>query len=1100
MHGLRPILTLPFTLPVVYALYAAVPSGSAQSADDAPWTREYRGAEARGPQVIALWQFNAGAELQDVSGHGHNLSLRGRSRIVPDGKFGGALESFPADKDNDHAQGAETPSKPDLTPKGPFTLDLWIRPRPEFAKQRTAFLLDKKYYHYAKDLPRANKDYCLYLRRYGRNAWRIIAYLGYGTDSAEFRSDAVELPAGKWTHIAFTYNGKGVGRFFVNGRPAGRTVHSDRGPIAPGSWPLVIGDRVGSIHNGFAGFIDQVRISNGVPPWLTGGIRVSTSAGRTTFYRMETDATVLLSVLNDTGRPLDNLSADIFLGGSKRTIRRDRLAEDATVQIPIEVDTSLCAGEYPLRVTVRATAGGRPVSATVEIPIVLVNRPLPHRMPVVMWGTGDLERLREIGFTHHLQHMEDYLRIWKAQGVTESVDPGRIPEIASRLNRSLAAGVYELVYLYPGHWAARRPEFKRFLRVDRFGKPYPRANLSAGLPEILQFGYNVGASVGRTFGRFPALDGALINSEVRDGTAISWHPHEREACRKACGFDIPTRAVSKNGVRYDTLPGFPANRVIPDDYPLLRFYRWFWKDGDGWNPFHSRIHQGLKTGSGRQDIWTFFDPAVRAPSIWGSGGCVDVISQWTYTYPDPIKIGQATDELLAMAAGRPGQKVMKMTQIIWYRSQTAPKLPENDADKAEWEKKIPDARFITIAPDHLREAFWSKISRPIAGIMYHGWGSLVEGVTHGAYRYTNPRTREVLRELIHEVVRPLGPTLLQVPDRPADIAILESFTSQMFAGRGTYGWSGSWEADVHLILQWAGYQPKIVYEETILREGLDGVRVLVMPYCDVLPASVAERIQAFQNRGGLIVSDEHLAPALTPDVLVRTYKRTGVPDKDKAVLLARTAELRRELSPFYTPYGASSDPEVVIRFRKYGPTDYLFALNDKRTYGRYVGHHRKVMEKGLPNRAVLTVRRMTGVVYDLPAHREAPAEKGPDGLRIPAEFGPGGGRLFMITPRPIARVLCELRSATVQRRGKQSIRVRVTDGDGQAVPAVVPLRVDIVRSDGKPAEFSGYYGAADGEVALDLDIPSNAPTGVWRVRVLDLASGRRAEQHFTVAP
>ena len=60
--------------------------------------------------------------------------------------------------------------------------------------------------------------------------------------------------------------------------------------------------------------------------------------------------------------------------------------------------------------------------------------------------------------------------------------------------------------------------------------------------------------------------------------------------------------------------------------------------------------------------WTFFDPAVRVPSLWGSGGGVDVISQWTSS--QPIKIGQATDELFAMAAGRPGQRVMKMTQVI----------------------------------------------------------------------------------------------------------------------------------------------------------------------------------------------------------------------------------------------------------------------------------------------------------------------------------------------------------------------------------------------------------------------------------------------------
>ena len=102
--------------------------------------------------------------------------------------------------------------------------------------------------------------------------------------------------------------------------------------------------------------------------------------------------------------------------------------------------------------------------------------------------------------------------------------------------------------------------------------------------------------------------------------------------------------------------------------------------------------------------------------------------------------GQATDELFAMAEGKPGQRVMKMTQVIWYRSRTAPELPKDEAQLAQWEKDQPDAEFITIAPDHLREAFWSKLSRPIRGIMYHGWQSLVDTGSTKGYVFTHPET------------------------------------------------------------------------------------------------------------------------------------------------------------------------------------------------------------------------------------------------------------------------------------------------------------------------------------------------------------------------
>ena len=46
-----------------------------------------------------------------------------------------------------------------------------------------------------------------------------------------------------------------------------------------------------------------------------------------------------------------------------------------------------------------------------------------------------------------------------------------------------------------------------------------------------------------------------------------------------------------------------------------------------------------------------------------------MVGQWTYAYPDPLRMTSAADELLAVSGGRP---VMHGIQLICYRSQTAP--------------------------------------------------------------------------------------------------------------------------------------------------------------------------------------------------------------------------------------------------------------------------------------------------------------------------------------------------------------------------------------------------------------------------------------------
>jgi hypothetical protein len=336
-----------------------------------------------------------------------------------------------------------------------------------------------------------------------------------------------------------------------------------------------------------------------------------------------------------------------------------------------------------------------------------------------------------------------------------------------------------------------------------------------------------------------------------------------------------------------------------------------------------------------------------------------------------------------------------------------------------------------------------------------------------------------------------------VPGVRSDVAFLESFASEMFAGRGTFGWSGGWAGDAYLVALYAHLQPEVVFDETIADRGLDDFRVLWLTDCDVLTETVARRIGEFQQAGGLVVGDERLCPAIEPDIRLAGYRRTGKADRDQAALLALAAQLRDQLDAHYNRYVNTSMPEVIPYRRRFGETDYVFLVNDRREYGQYVGQHGLVMEHGLPSQAVVSVRRPQGFVYDLVEHRQVLATGGDGQLQFDAALGPCDGRLFMISPQAIDRVSIDA-PQRVDLAGDACCRIEVVDKAGARVDAVVPLEVDIRDPEGRAAEFSGYYAAESGALEIDLQIAPNDRVGVWQIDVRELASGRRATHAMRV--
>ena len=222
----------------LFSLVISLAAGQSAPRLQEPWETGYSKDDAIGAAVLGYWKFDGGDALKDSSGKGNDLTLHGAVPIAK-GKWGGGLESFAGYPVQDKDHSAHTMAKPRLSPRGAFTIEMWIKAKAEFEPTLRAFLLDQK------DVDHA--DYQWTLGEADKAGQRCMAVnLGFGTESQLFHSAPMKLGVGEWHHVAFTYDGAGEVRFFADGQALGVAKHAGCGPVVPGTKALSLGDRLGS--------------------------------------------------------------------------------------------------------------------------------------------------------------------------------------------------------------------------------------------------------------------------------------------------------------------------------------------------------------------------------------------------------------------------------------------------------------------------------------------------------------------------------------------------------------------------------------------------------------------------------------------------------------------------------------------------------------------------------------------------------------------------------------------------------------------------------------------------------------------------------------
>ncbi len=259
---------------------------------------------------------------------------------------------------------------------------------------------------------------------------RMWVTIGFGSNSRTFHSEAAKFEPGVWRHVAFTYDGAGEGRFFVDGESAGRHFHPESAgpfpeprpsPSATGSGATTAAFRVTSTKCVF------VRVSSPSNPSRSrstprGGFGSawsrpprSASPARTcgASRSPERPSPSLVRRWQDRN---DSPARPRPRRGTRRELRRRHR--------PPSRRLSLFRARLDLTNQKPSRPRAKPAST-------LVARH-PVRMPVIMWGAGgeEIPRLKELGFTHFIGMSALAGAIWQEKKAVPPETPPTSPATA----------------------------------------------------------------------------------------------------------------------------------------------------------------------------------------------------------------------------------------------------------------------------------------------------------------------------------------------------------------------------------------------------------------------------------------------------------------------------------------------------------------------------------------------------------------------------------------------------------------------------------------------------------------------------------------------
>ncbi len=799
-------------------------------------------------------------------------------------------------------------------------------------------------------------------------------------------------------------------------------------------------------------------------------LKIQHAYRRHAFYRNEKHLTLQIVRTNRLPETLAACTGRIMLKNLDKTWRNFDLpatgsGQSSTVKYDLQID-DLAPGEY----TLQLQAG----LLSAEYKLFIAAEPLKERTLFLDWGSG-VEPVKLANFHKY-----------KFNGSSVTVNPQQnFDELAGLFGQACDMAIKNNLSLGIHYSPVGQPPANPQWRVLRNDKSIGKL-LDCNVDAAQQYAMERMEKFMQLIKNYPAFKKILFSSEIENSMEFSYR---RETVDKfTAALKFPPPSPENSNMLIDNAPGrmmsVPAEiknstpAIVPADNQWYKFFDYFWKEGFGDNLLHEKLAEIVKKHV--PDMITIHDPFRDVP-LFGRNRGLDAYGTWFYCHPDGGEALTAIEMMLAAVRGKDGTKGFQFGPSLWlYSSEIGPAKTRQAGTQ-------PRATFMT--------ALWLGLA---ANPLWFEFYSVSFLMPDWEVEHRDNRLLGAMSDFHRRFAAPLLPAMHKMQRQKNESAFFIGMSNKIFSAPVTSGY-GKAVGNAFLNLLWKAHVPAdCIFEDSIRNGELKNYKQVFLYGATHLPEDVYKKLKEFQAAGGRIISSRALAkyfpgaevyePDLSPIRFSSYYYITRKKGYDAASIYAlqqKTAgEIAEKFSLKKSPAAWSSNHELYLRTLENGSCKYIFAKNDRRTYGDFMGKkYHAVFDGELPLEAdILLDISADSAVYDFSSQKLVKHHPATDGKRrIKMQFAPGEGKVLMVYEHPADKIQARLNN--------NILSFQIMDTAGKLLSGIQPVQIQVISPDGKESSFSSYAVAVNGAGTMPLNLGKNAQAGKWEIKVTSLFSG-----------